>query len=138
MYVASPFSGSEAFERIHHFLQKDRGCEEEALLPSSHSHVDSDCIEHLFKVASGLDSLVLGETEILGQLKDAYQCAVGAKSTGKALNKLFQKAFHVAKHIRSNTGDSTGQHLRGFGGRRAGREDFRWPGRKAGDGDWCG
>ena len=58
----------------------------------------------------------------------------GSKSTGKALNKLFQKAFHVAKHIRSNTGFN-GQHLRGFGGRRAGREDFRWPGRKAGDGD---
>ncbi|MEC7199188.1 MAG: glutamyl-tRNA reductase [Verrucomicrobiota bacterium] len=108
VYVASPFSGSEAFERIHHFLQKDRGCEEEALLPSLYSHVDSDCIEHLFKVASGLDSLVLGETEILGQLKDAYQCAVGAKSTGKALNKLFQKAFHVAKHIRSNTGIQRG------------------------------
>ena len=69
--------------------------------------MNSDCIEHLFKeLQATIHSL--GETEILGQLKDAYQCAVGAKSTGKALNKLFQKAFHVAKHIRSNTGIQRG------------------------------
>ena len=58
VYVASPFSGSEAFERIHHFLQKDRGCEEEALLPSLYSHVDSDYIEHLFEDFEELRGLV--------------------------------------------------------------------------------
>lgn len=60
-------------------------------------------IEHLFKVASGLDSMVLGETEILGQLKKAYELALQNRLTGGRLNKAFQRAFNVAKHLRSNT-----------------------------------
>jgi glutamyl-tRNA reductase len=60
-------------------------------------------IEHLFKVACGLDSMVLGETEILGQLKKAYELALQHKRTGARLNKAFQKAFNVAKQIRTET-----------------------------------
>jgi glutamyl-tRNA reductase len=60
-------------------------------------------LHHLFKVASGLDSMVLGETEILGQLKDAYALAHQHKHTGARLNKAFQRAFNVAKHIRTET-----------------------------------
>jgi glutamyl-tRNA reductase len=60
-------------------------------------------LHHLFKVACGLDSMVLGETEILGQLKKAYELACRHRHTGTRLNKAFQRAFHVAKHIRTET-----------------------------------
>lgn len=60
-------------------------------------------VQHLFKVACGLDSMVLGETEIFGQLKKAYDLALQGGHTGARLNKAFQRAFNVAKHIRTET-----------------------------------
>ncbi len=67
-----------------------------------------DSIEHLFSVASGLDSMVLGETEIIGQVKDAYQLAHQSGQTGKVLNTLFQRSLKVAKNLRSSTELGTG------------------------------
>jgi glutamyl-tRNA reductase len=60
-------------------------------------------VQHLFKVACGLDSMVLGETEILGQLKKAYDVALQHQHTGGRLNKAFQRAFNVAKQVRTET-----------------------------------
>jgi glutamyl-tRNA reductase len=67
-----------------------------------------DVVRHLFRVVCGLDSMVLGETEILGQVKKAYSAAQEARATSKHLNKLFQRAFNVAKEVRTRTNRSGG------------------------------
>ncbi len=66
-------------------------------------HEGEDAIQHLFSVASGMDSMVLGETEISGQVKIAYQRAHEAGLTGPVTNRLFQKALQTAKEIRTRT-----------------------------------
>jgi len=67
------------------------------------SHDEAESIRHVLRVAAGLDSMLLGETQILGQLKDAYQVARDQGSVGRVLNKLFQHAFFVAKKVRTDT-----------------------------------
>jgi glutamyl-tRNA reductase len=66
-------------------------------------HGEDQAVGHAFSVASGLDSMVLGEPQILGQLKDAYRVAQEAGTTGPVLNRLFQSAFSVAKRVRTET-----------------------------------
>ena len=66
-------------------------------------HRDGDAISHLFRVTSALDSMVLGEPQILGQVKDAYRLAVDVGATGPILSRLFQRAFATAKRVRSET-----------------------------------
>ncbi len=73
-----------------------------------YEHHGSDCVRHLIGVTCGLDSMVLGETEILGQVKQAYDEALKAGATGTVLNRLFQKSFQAAKYIRSHTGIARG------------------------------
>jgi glutamyl-tRNA reductase len=68
----------------------------------------NQCVRHLFRVACGLESMVIGETEIFGQVKRAYQFATGAQTTGKLLNRLFQKSFQVSKQVRSSTAITRG------------------------------
>ncbi len=66
-------------------------------------------VQHLLEVASGLDSQMLGETEIFGQVKDAYANAQARRSAGPVLNRVFQKAFQAAKHVRTHTAITEGQ-----------------------------
>ena len=76
---------------------------EVTVTPYLYLYEDEEAVTHLFSVASGLDSMVLGETEITGQVKQAYQAAQAAKLTGPVLNRLFQTALQMAKEIRTRT-----------------------------------
>jgi glutamyl-tRNA reductase len=98
VYWAGSASGAELSQWLgrHHGNNLD-------LASSLYVHQEQRAVAHAFSVASGLDSMVLGEAQILGQLKDAYRVAQEAGSTGPSLNKLFQAAFSAAKRVRSET-----------------------------------
>ena len=102
LYAVSESADRKALEGIRNYVASTRGC---ADLVNGEMYVYSEpqSLEHLFKVACGMDSMLLGETEILGQLKRAYEIALQNKHTGGRLNKAFQRAFNVAKHIRTST-----------------------------------
>jgi glutamyl-tRNA reductase len=72
-------------------------------IPYLYCHKDSQTIRHMFRVACGLDSMVLGEPQILGQMKTAYQAACDAGTLGKQLGRLFQHTFSAAKKVRTDT-----------------------------------
>jgi glutamyl-tRNA reductase len=102
LYAVTSSNDRKSLEEIRSYFVESRRYEKSAdgefyLLSQPHS------LEHLFKVACGMDSMLLGETEILGQLKKAYDLALQHRHTGSQLNKAFQRAFNVAKHIRSST-----------------------------------
>lgn len=84
---------------IEHFALKP----EEATALVTYNHAAANAARHLFGVVSGLDSMVLGETEIFGQVKQAYKVALDAGTTSRVLNKLFQHAFNVGKLLREKT-----------------------------------
>ncbi len=71
--------------------------------PAFYRYEGEKCVQHLFRVASGLDSMVVGESEILGQAKKAYEGARSSHTAGPYLHRLFQRAFRVAKHVRTHT-----------------------------------
>ncbi|MGE3541349.1 MAG: glutamyl-tRNA reductase [Candidatus Tectimicrobiota bacterium] len=77
-----------------------------AFTPHLYQHHDTDAVRHLFRVAASLDSLVLGEPQILGQVKSAYMAAQTAGRTGSIFSQLFERAFSVAKAVRNETGIS--------------------------------
>ncbi len=98
VYAASPTSVPT--ELIASYLARESDRHEDDIF---YRYEAEECVQHLFRVTSGLDSMVVGETEILGQTKKAYANAREAGSAGPYLHRLFQRAFHVAKHVRSLT-----------------------------------
>ncbi len=98
VYWAGTASGAE----LSRWLERHHGNSLD-IASSLYVHQDRLAVQHAFSVASGLDSMVLGEAQILGQLKDAYRVAHETGSTGPWLNKLFQAAFSAAKRVRSET-----------------------------------
>src|SRR5580704_15445657 len=102
LYAVTNLEPRAAFPALRDFLLN---CHDyrDPVQDEFYSLAEPHSLEHLFKVACGLDSMVLGETEILGQLKKAYDLALQGGHSGARLNKAFQKAFNVAKHIRTET-----------------------------------
>ncbi len=96
-------SPQPARERLEHFLHEEIG-DGSASADRVYVLGDGEVVSHLFEVAASLDSMVVGEAQILGQVKDAYRAAVEARSCGPVLNRLFQQSFRAAKRVRSETG----------------------------------
>ncbi len=103
IYASSPAEdGAQACSALRQFLLSWQNYRE-PLSDEIYALGEPHSVHHLFRVACGLDSMVLGETEILGQLKKAYDLALQGGHTGSRLNKAFQRAFNVAKQIRTET-----------------------------------
>jgi glutamyl-tRNA reductase len=89
--------------QIRDWLGRFHGIDPQLIAPHLYAHKDREAIGHLFKVASGLDSMVLGEPQILGQVKQAFQTACDSGTAGRLLGRLFQHCFSVAKQVRTDT-----------------------------------
>lgn len=94
---------AKATNAIRDFLAEFHDIRRESLETSLYIHNGSEGVRHAFRVASSLDSMVVGEPQILGQLKDAYDFALSKKTTGVILNKLMKKSISVAKRVRTET-----------------------------------
>ncbi|MBK1699695.1 glutamyl-tRNA reductase [Thiococcus pfennigii] len=92
-----------AEEGVKAWLGSFHGMESERISPFLYTHVDQGAVRHLLQVASGLDSMVLGEPQILGQVKSSFQTACDCGTVGKLLGRLFQHTFSVAKQVRTDT-----------------------------------
>ena len=102
LYVACDDSNA-ARGAIQHFLSEFHGIPREQLAPHIYSKTGHEAASHLYRVAAGLDSMVMGEPQILGQVKEAYGVASQMGCTGPLLNKLFHSAFAAGKRVRSET-----------------------------------
>ena len=90
------------------FLSEVHGVPAKDILPHLYEHADGAAARHLFRVAAGLDSVVVGEGQIAGQVKDAYESAQKLTSTGPLMHALFPAAIRVSKRVRSETGIAHG------------------------------
>lgn len=101
--AASHGAGRTALDSLRAYLCDRFQVSGEAVQAAFYASEDAEAVRHLLRVVSGLDSMMLGETEIFGQVKKAYAEALAAGATSKRLNKLFQSAFQIGKLVRSST-----------------------------------
>ena len=101
VYCALEAQASPA--QIRDWLGRFHGVDPQLIAPHLYLYQDREAIQHLLKVASGLDSMVLGEPQILGQVKQAFQTACDSGAPGRLLGRLFQHCFSVAKQVRTDT-----------------------------------
>jgi len=90
--------------RVLDLLAEDRGVERASLEQDTYWLTDAEAVRHLYRVASSLDSMVVGEGQILGQVREAYRAATEEHCAGQILNRLFHTSLRVGKKIRSETG----------------------------------
>lgn len=106
--AATPHTEASEAERsiahLYDFVHRYHGCARESLNGHFYHHADLAAIRHVFRVAASLDSMVVGEPQILGQVKDAFHRAQEAQTVGFLLNRLMSRAFTVAKRVRNETG----------------------------------
>jgi glutamyl-tRNA reductase len=95
---------NETTERIIQFLTRANELPPSQFETQLYQHIDDQAVRHLFRVASSLDSMVVGEPQVLGQVRRAYSIALEAGTTGRILNRLVHHAFRVAKRVRTETG----------------------------------
>src|SRR5215213_1843988 len=94
----------EGTERITRFLSEIRSIPYEDINKHLYSHSDDEAVRHVFRVTSSLDSMVVGEPQVLGQVRRAYTLAVESGTAGRVLNRLVHHTFRVAKRVRNETG----------------------------------
>jgi glutamyl-tRNA reductase len=97
----------KAVEAITDCLATHRNVEKAQFVAKLYTYAGAEAVRHVFRVASSLDSMVVGEPQILGQVKVAYTAARSQEATGPILNNLLEQAFHVAKRVRNETGIAT-------------------------------
>jgi glutamyl-tRNA reductase len=101
--VVAASAADRAVSRIRSFLAQSRRIDSSDLARHVYERRDREAVHHLFRVASSLDSLVVGEPQILGQVRDAYKVALDVGTVGRELSPLLQYAFAVAKRVRTET-----------------------------------
>src|ERR687889_983298 len=105
--ASPPQKGADAVGRLSDFLSRVRSVPVELFSGHLYTHADEAAVRHVFRVASSLDSLVVGEPQVLGQVRHAYSLAVEAGTAGRVLHKLIHHALRVAKRVRTETGIAT-------------------------------
>lgn len=103
VYGVNANGNRESAGALSSYLSQFHDVQPELLNPSLYHHYDHDVVRHLFRVAAGLESMLLGEAEILGQLREAYLYAHENRVTGPVLNRLFQGALEIGKRVRAET-----------------------------------
>ena len=107
LYVACDEAAATRQDLVH-FVSDFNGVAPDEIAPHVYDVIDLDVARHLFRVAAGLDSLVMGEPQILGQVKEAHTSATEARTAGPVLNRLFHTSFAVGKRVRTETGLGSG------------------------------
>lgn len=109
LYTVSDLDGWTQDNELIDFLARVKSFTTEEFKEHLYIHVGEDAVKHLLTVTSGLDSLVLGESQILGQVKDCYKMACENHTAGKVLNRLFHSAFSSSKEVHTSTAISAGR-----------------------------